>query len=64
MPRTRLRRQSGTSRLWSAAGQTTVEWLMIAGTLTATVVFFSQASSEALRTFVKSLAAGVRTIAP
>ncbi len=52
------------SRLRSAAGQTTVEWLMIAGTLTGVAVFFNSIVPDVLRTFVRSLAWSVRTLAP
>lgn len=57
-----LRRAS--ARLRAAAGQTTTEWLMIAGTLTAVALFFGTVIPPALRWFVRSLAFSIRTVAP
>ncbi|MBI3262555.1 MAG: hypothetical protein HYZ58_05325 [Acidobacteria bacterium] len=50
--------------LGSARGQTTTEWLMIAGTLTAIVLFLNQIMPGALKDFVRGLAWGIRTVAP
>ncbi|MCL4848240.1 MAG: hypothetical protein KJ066_16990 [Acidobacteria bacterium] len=61
-------RVSAGVRLWArlsrSAGQTTTEWLMIAGTLTAVALFFGQVIPPALRAFVRSLAFSIRTVAP
>lgn len=46
------------------AGQTTTEWLMIAGLLTGLVVFLLTIVPGALGLFVRGLASGVRTVAP
>jgi len=53
-----------TARARSESGQTTVEWLMIAGVLTATAIYFSEMSAELLHDFVGALVAGIRTVAP
>ncbi len=45
-------------------GQTTSEWLMIAGVFTALVVFMLGLVPRALGVFVRGVAIGVRTIAP
>jgi hypothetical protein len=45
-------------------GQTTTEWLMIAGFLTALVVFLLTVVPRALGIFVRGIALGVRTVAP
>lgn len=52
------------TRLRSPRGQTTTEWLMIAGVLTAVSVFMLGIVPGALSQFVRSLAAGIRTVAP
>lgn len=59
-----LRRNLAKRRLGSARGQTTTEWLMIAGILTAIVLFFNSIMPGALRAFVRGLAWGIRTVAP
>jgi hypothetical protein len=51
-------------RVQSPRGQTTTEWLMIAGILTAVSVFMLGIMPGALNQFVRSLAAGIRTVAP
>ena len=51
-------------RAWSEAGQTTTEWLMIAGLLTGLVVFLLTIVPDALGMFVRGIATGVRTVAP
>jgi len=51
-------------RARSARGQTTTEWLMIAGILTAIAVFLLMVVPDALRTYHQGIAWGVRTIAP
>jgi tetratricopeptide (TPR) repeat protein len=45
-------------------GQTTTEWVMIAGLLTAVGIFLLGIIPDALQTFVKGLLWGIRTIAP
>ena len=52
------------TRFRSEQGQITSEWLMIAGTLTAFAVFFTEIASDTLHEFVTSFAASIRTIAP
>jgi hypothetical protein len=51
-------------RLGSSRGQTTTEWLMIAGVLSAVSAFILGIVPGALSVFVRSLAAGIRTVAP
>ena len=50
--------------LASVSGQTTTEWLMIAGVLTGIGVFLVGIVPNALKTFTRSMAMAVRTIAP
>jgi hypothetical protein len=52
------------SRMRSVRGQTTTEWLMVAGVLTAFALFLVKIVPGALATFVTGLAGGIRTIAP
>ena len=51
-------------QLSGAAGQSTTEWLMIAGVLTAVAAFLVETVPSALGTFMKAMATSVRTIAP
>lgn len=51
-------------RVPSSLGQTTTEWLMIAGTLTAIAIILGTSMAATLRVFVRSIATSVRTIAP
>ena len=51
-------------RVRSTRGQVTTEWLMIAGLLTSVGLLFVQLVPPVLRTFVRGLAWGIRTIAP
>ncbi len=51
-------------RVGSSLGQTTTEWLMIAGTLTAIAIILGTSMAATLRVFVRSIATSVRTIAP
>ncbi|OFW03929.1 MAG: hypothetical protein A3H96_15915 [Acidobacteria bacterium RIFCSPLOWO2_02_FULL_67_36] len=52
------------ARLRSSRGQTTTEWLMIAGLLTAMVFLGMRYLPDLLRDLVLSIAWGIRTIAP
>jgi len=45
-------------------GQTTTEWLMIAGILTAVGIFLLGIVPDAIRVYTLSLISSVRTIAP
>lgn len=51
-------------RMLAARGQSTTEWLMVAGILTAVAVFLVESVPRGLGTFMKALAMSVRTIAP
>lgn len=50
--------------LGSPRGQTTTEWLMIAGILTATAIFMLGIFPAAIRAYMRSIALSIRTIAP
>jgi predicted Ser/Thr protein kinase len=51
-------------RLQSPRGQTTTEWLMIAGIFTATAVFLGTVMPGALKSFLWGLNAGIKSLAP
>ena len=58
-------RQEITSRVWmSASGQTTTEWLMIAGALTAVGIFLLRLLPSTIHEFSEALVNSLRTIAP
>lgn len=46
------------------AGQTTTEWLMVAGVLTSVALLFLNLFPSALHTFVRAAGIAVRTVAP
>ena len=50
--------------LRDARGQTTTEWLMIAGILTAVGIFFLGIIPDTIRLYARTLILSVRTIAP
>lgn len=50
--------------LWSAAGQTTVEYLMIAGLFAAIAIFLLKTLPKGMGTYAKALVYSVRTVAP
>jgi len=52
------------ARWRSSAGQTTTEWLMIAGVLTAIVVFIIGIFPGAIRYYSRGIIFSVRTVAP
>ena len=59
--------RAGVSRLqrWrEAAGQTTTEWLMIAGGLTAIGIFMNGILPRTIRQFCRALVWSIRVIAP
>jgi len=52
-------------RSWrSSRGQTTTEWLMIAGILTAIAIFFLGTFPSAVRYYSRGIILSVRTVAP
>ena len=51
-------------RARGAQGQTTTEWLMIAGLLTAVGIFFLGIIPDTIRLYAVTLISSVRTIAP
>jgi hypothetical protein len=53
-----------TARWCDACGQTTTEWLMIAGLLTAVGIFLQALMSSTLWKYSHQLIYGIRTIAP
>jgi len=61
----RLRRRALRRRTWrSAYGQTTTEWLMVAGLLTAVGIFLLRLLPATIRGFSEALVYSLRTIAP
>lgn len=56
--------ESPASRPLGARGQTTTEWLMIAGLLTAVGIFLLRVIPDGIRVYAVSLISSLRTIAP
>ena len=53
------------ARRWrSSLGQTTTEWLMIAGILTAIAIFFIGIFPSGARYYARGIILSVRTVAP
>lgn len=52
------------ARIRSMCGQTTTEWLMVAGVLTAVGIFLLRFVPGALRTFMGGLMYGIKSLAP
>ncbi len=46
------------------AGQTTTEWLMVAGTLTMVAILFLKLFPDTLRSVLRAIGIAVRTAAP
>ena len=59
-----ISRSRGVRRLGSTLGQTTTEWLMIAGILTAIAIFFRGTFPSAVRYYSGGIILSVRTVAP
>ena len=57
-------RMSRFNRWRSAVGQTTTEWLMIAGGLTAIGIFLNGILPRTIRQFCRALVWSIRVIAP
>lgn len=57
-------RVSRVARWREAAGQTTTEWLMIAGGLTAIGIFLNGILPRTIRQFCRALVWSIRVIAP
>jgi len=57
-------RKSRLMRWREAAGQTTTEWLMIAGGLTAIGIFLNGILPRTIRQFCRALVWSIRVIAP
>jgi hypothetical protein len=57
-------RPRGIRRWRSSLGQTTTEWLMIAGILTAIAIFFNGTLPSAARYYSRGIILSVRTVAP
>jgi hypothetical protein len=57
-------RESRGARWLDAAGQTTTEWLMIAGGLTAIGIFLNGILPRTIRQFCRALVWSIRVIAP
>lgn len=61
----RVSRSIGRVRRWrEAVGQTTTEWLMIAGGLTAIGIFLNGILPRTIRQFCRALVWSIRVIAP
>lgn len=52
------------ARIAGARGQTTTEWLMIAGVLTAIAIFLIGIVPQAIRYYSRGIIFSVRTVAP
>lgn len=63
-PLSRGPRVSRLTRWREAAGQTTTEWLMIAGGLTAIGIFLNGILPRTIRQFCRALVWSIRVIAP
>jgi len=63
-PSMRARAAAWWTHVCRDTGQSTTEWLMVAGILTAVAVFLVDNVPRALGTFMKAMATSVRTIAP
>ena len=59
-----LPRKSRLARWREVAGQTTTEWLMIAGGLTAIGIFLNGILPRTIRQFCRALVWSIRVIAP
>ena len=51
-------------RLQPSRGQTTTEWIMIAGVFTATAILLGRVMPGTLKAFVWGLSAGIKSLAP
>jgi hypothetical protein len=51
-------------RLRSQAGQTTTEWLMVAGVLTMVALLFLRLFPNTIRAVLRALGIALRTVAP